>query len=142
MKFPILSILFWWISVVHAAVTLRQSSGRAERVLAAKRGVSSQTFSGTGTWFIPSTEGGSTGACGNYNADDAMIVALVSIFLLPFCLSFLQKVTNMEDYRTLISMVILRPRATGAVKRSKSLQEANPLRPPSPTLVQAAAMAT
>ncbi|KAI8138844.1 RlpA-like double-psi beta-barrel-protein domain-containing protein-containing protein, partial [Fennellomyces sp. T-0311] len=33
---------------------------------------------GTGTFFTPSTEGGSTGACGDFNEDDAEIVALVS----------------------------------------------------------------
>ncbi|KAI9494282.1 RlpA-like double-psi beta-barrel-protein domain-containing protein-containing protein, partial [Zychaea mexicana] len=34
------------------------------------------TYSGTGTWFIPSTQGGSAGACGGDNEDDAQIVAL------------------------------------------------------------------
>lgn len=33
-------------------------------------------FHGKGTWFIPSTEGGSQGACGDYNEDDDMIVAM------------------------------------------------------------------
>ncbi|KAG0167789.1 hypothetical protein DFQ28_002890 [Apophysomyces sp. BC1034] len=36
----------------------------------------SGSFSGTGTWFIPSKEGGSQGACGPSEADDAPIVAM------------------------------------------------------------------
>ncbi|KAG2225041.1 hypothetical protein INT45_003241 [Circinella minor] len=39
-------------------------------------GTDGKTYSGTGTWFIPSTEGGSAGACGGDNEDDAQIVAL------------------------------------------------------------------
>jgi expansin (peptidoglycan-binding protein) len=39
---------------------------------------SSGSFSGSATWFVPSTEGGSTGACGGNEADNAMIVALNS----------------------------------------------------------------
>ncbi|KAI9301498.1 RlpA-like double-psi beta-barrel-protein domain-containing protein-containing protein [Cunninghamella echinulata] len=33
-------------------------------------------FSGTGTFFNPSTEGGSMGACGEFESDSAQIVAL------------------------------------------------------------------
>ncbi|ORY99118.1 RlpA-like double-psi beta-barrel-protein domain-containing protein-containing protein [Syncephalastrum racemosum] len=39
-------------------------------------GSTSGSFSGTGTWFIPSTEGGSEGACGGNNKDNAPIVAM------------------------------------------------------------------
>ncbi|KAI9316849.1 RlpA-like double-psi beta-barrel-protein domain-containing protein-containing protein [Dichotomocladium elegans] len=38
-----------------------------------KRGA---TYSGKATWFVPSTQGGSIGACGSYEADDDMIVAM------------------------------------------------------------------
>lgn len=37
-----------------------------------------KTFSGKATWFVPSKEGGSEGACGVYNDDDAYIVAMNS----------------------------------------------------------------
>ncbi|SAM01085.1 hypothetical protein [Absidia glauca] len=45
---------------------------RAEKTLMEKR----NTYSGTGTFFNPSTEGGSIGACGGYESDTAHIVAL------------------------------------------------------------------
>ncbi|KAI8329540.1 RlpA-like double-psi beta-barrel-protein domain-containing protein-containing protein [Chlamydoabsidia padenii] len=38
-----------------------------------KRG---STYSGTGTWFLPATEGGSTGACGPKEGNNSPIVAL------------------------------------------------------------------
>ncbi|CAO3689418.1 unnamed protein product [Umbelopsis vinacea] len=37
---------------------------------------SSGTFKGTGTWFIPATEGGSTGACGPHEGNNELIGAL------------------------------------------------------------------
>ncbi|KAL1935730.1 hypothetical protein VTP01DRAFT_4870 [Rhizomucor pusillus] len=67
----------------HASSHRRRSPSvpRAVRVLQAKQkrggGDSNKsTFKGTGTWFIPSTEGGSEGACEVNNEDDAKIVAL------------------------------------------------------------------
>ncbi|KAI8333131.1 RlpA-like double-psi beta-barrel-protein domain-containing protein-containing protein [Chlamydoabsidia padenii] len=45
---------------------------RAGKKLMEKRG----SYSGTGTFFNPSTEGGSTGACGPHESDSAHIVAL------------------------------------------------------------------
>ncbi|CAO3598281.1 unnamed protein product [Absidia cylindrospora] len=52
----------------------RRIFSRAEKKLMEKRG----KYSGTGTFFNPSTEGGSTGACGDYESDTANIVALNS----------------------------------------------------------------
>ncbi|CAO3643103.1 unnamed protein product [Cunninghamella blakesleeana] len=50
----------------------RHGVSRAEKTLMEKRG----QFSGVGTFFNPSTEGGSMGACGKFESDDAQIVAL------------------------------------------------------------------
>ncbi|CAO3703906.1 unnamed protein product [Rhizopus stolonifer] len=36
----------------------------------------SGSFSGTGTWFLPASEGGSQGACGPSEGNNSMIVAL------------------------------------------------------------------
>lgn len=47
---------------------------RADKKLMEKRG----KYSGTGTFFNPSTEGGSMGACGDHESDSAHIVALNS----------------------------------------------------------------
>lgn len=41
-------------------------------------GSSSGSFSGTGTWFLPATEGGSQGACGPEEGNNSLIVALNS----------------------------------------------------------------
>lgn len=101
--FVSLLTLFAWLAAADATTaTLRRSASpslvltdaksrrssasgpRAVRVLQAKQkrrssssSVSKTTFKGTATWFIPSTEGGSEGACGDYNEDNAKIVALV-----------------------------------------------------------------
>ena len=41
-----------------------------------KRSGTSGTFTGTGTWFLPASEGGSTGACGKKEGNNSMIVAM------------------------------------------------------------------
>lgn len=41
-----------------------------------KRGGTSGTFTGTGTWFLPASEGGPQGACGPKENNNSMIVAL------------------------------------------------------------------
>ncbi|KAI9277268.1 RlpA-like double-psi beta-barrel-protein domain-containing protein-containing protein [Phascolomyces articulosus] len=38
-----------------------------------------ESFSGKGTWFIPSLHGGSMGACWEYEADDEYVVAMNSV---------------------------------------------------------------
>ncbi|KAG1450961.1 hypothetical protein G6F56_008209 [Rhizopus delemar] len=41
-----------------------------------KRSSTKGTFKGTGTWFLPASEGGSTGACGPKEGNNSMIVAM------------------------------------------------------------------
>lgn len=88
----------------HASSHRRRSPSvpRAVRVLQAKQkrggGDSNKsTFKGTGTWFIPSTEGGSEGACEVNNEDDAKIVALVRRKIPQFCI-FLNWMTYNNIY--------------------------------------------
>ncbi|KAF7732839.1 hypothetical protein EC973_000115 [Apophysomyces ossiformis] len=90
----LISLVLCLFALAEAARTNdagRQVS-RAERVVLEKRkkkhhsngnssnsagqGGFSGTFSGRGTFFTPSSEGGSTGACGPHEADDAPIVAI------------------------------------------------------------------
>ena len=75
-------VLCLFSNVAEAAAVAQQPS-RAERSVLEKRSggnkyktSSSKNFSGKATWFIPSTEGGSMGACGKYEADDEYIVAM------------------------------------------------------------------
>lgn len=76
-------VLCLFSNVAEAAAVAQQPS-RAGRSVLEKRGgggdkykkPSSKNFSGKATWFIPSTEGGSMGACGKYEADDEYIVAM------------------------------------------------------------------
>ncbi|KAI8070449.1 RlpA-like double-psi beta-barrel-protein domain-containing protein-containing protein [Gongronella butleri] len=83
MRFTIALIAL--IALVFAVAEAKMT--RAERKIMEKRGSSSssssssssgKSFSGTGTWFVPSTEGGSQGACGSHEADNAQVVALNS----------------------------------------------------------------
>ncbi|KAI9262093.1 RlpA-like double-psi beta-barrel-protein domain-containing protein-containing protein [Sporodiniella umbellata] len=41
-----------------------------------KRGGTKGTFKGTGTWFLPASEGGDMGACGKKEGNKSMIVAM------------------------------------------------------------------
>ncbi|KAI8378055.1 RlpA-like double-psi beta-barrel-protein domain-containing protein-containing protein [Radiomyces spectabilis] len=56
---------------LHSSNADRHMS-RAERTVLSKR----STYHGKATWFVPSKEGGSDGACGKHEDDDALIVAL------------------------------------------------------------------
>ncbi|KAL0079981.1 hypothetical protein J3Q64DRAFT_1752110 [Phycomyces blakesleeanus] len=76
MRFSYLAILLISLAFVladAAAVENVEKISRAQKTIIQKR---SQTYSGKATWFIPSKEGGSAGACGPNEADDAPIVAL------------------------------------------------------------------
>lgn len=70
-SFIILAILAF-VALVYAAPIDSKYSSELE-----KRGSGmSGTFKGTGTWFLPATEGGSQGACGPEENNNSMIVAM------------------------------------------------------------------
>ncbi|KAI7868889.1 RlpA-like double-psi beta-barrel-protein domain-containing protein-containing protein [Spinellus fusiger] len=74
MRFSTISIILSAAALVSAnSKDLSTNVPRAERIVSQKR---NQTFNGRATWFIPSTQGGSWGACGGFEADNAYIVAL------------------------------------------------------------------
>ncbi|KAI8880886.1 hypothetical protein K501DRAFT_190384 [Backusella circina FSU 941] len=71
------------MALVLALIVLVDASenthnGAGHRISRAKRALDkrSGSYSGDATWFTPSINGGSMGACGDYEADDAAIVAL------------------------------------------------------------------
>ncbi|KAI9020747.1 RlpA-like double-psi beta-barrel-protein domain-containing protein-containing protein [Phycomyces nitens] len=76
MRFSYIALLlisFVLALIDAAAVENVEKITRAEKAVIQKR---AQSFSGKATWFVPSKEGGSQGACGPNEADDAHIVAL------------------------------------------------------------------
>ncbi|KAI7873226.1 RlpA-like double-psi beta-barrel-protein domain-containing protein-containing protein [Mucor mucedo] len=61
---------------LFTAVVLALSALSVAAPAATSTGSSSGTFTGTATWFLPATEGGSQGACGPEEDNDSPIVAL------------------------------------------------------------------
>ncbi|SAM01883.1 hypothetical protein [Absidia glauca] len=76
MRSTLFFVLMMFVTMIVAA-PIRSSSDEDSTEGLTKRG-SKSTFSGTGTWFLPATEGGSTGACGPKEGNNSPIVALNS----------------------------------------------------------------
>ncbi|KAI8075849.1 uncharacterized protein B0P05DRAFT_546635 [Gilbertella persicaria] len=62
------------IASVDISLNKREERRFRKRAKHAKRG--SSTYSGTATWFLPASEGGSQGACGPSEGNNSNIVAL------------------------------------------------------------------
>lgn len=61
---------------VDNQTSLEKRGGSHIKKSASKSSSSGSKYSGTATWFTPATEGGSTGACGDKEGNNSLIVAL------------------------------------------------------------------
>lgn len=91
--------------IVASLLTAAAPAGKTSNI-PAQHNTKRSSYSGKGTFFTPSINGGSTGSCGEYEADDEFVVALVS-----HCLSYIVKyqdsyddfLQNAEQYGSLTS---------------------------------------